>query len=159
MKIKSPADMKLVVQDLKQKNKRIVSTNGAFDLLHAGHIRCLEFAKSKGDVLIVGLNSDSSIKKYKSETRPIIPENERAEMLSALEYVDYIVIFEEETPDEFIKLVCPDVHIKGAEYKENLSEKELVESLGGIIFFRERKPGEVTTTKIIEKIMKTYKGD
>lgn len=141
---------------LKKAGKKIVTTNGAFDLLHVGHIRCLNFAKQQGDILVVGLNSDSSIKKYKSEKRPFFPENERAEILSSLACVDFVVIFNEETPLCFLDKVKPHIHVKGIEYKNNLLEKDLVEKNGGKIKFREGPKDETTTTKIINKIIEKY---
>ncbi len=152
-KIVSRAELQNIVKKLKQENKKIVTTNGAFDLLHAGHIKSLKFAKEHGDILIVGLNSDSSIKKYKSEKRPIIPEKERACVLSSVEDVDYVTIFEEETPLNLLEKIKPDVHVKGSEYKEKISEKKIVETYGGKVVFIERDNNDISTTKIIERIL------
>ena len=152
-KIISRTDLKEVVESLKKKNKKIVTTNGSFDLLHAGHIKSLKFAKEQGDVVIVGLNTDSSIKKYKSEKRPIIPEKQRTEILSAIMYVDYIVLFDEKTPNELLKEIQPDVHVKGSEYEENIPEKKIVEKYGGKVVFVERDEKEVSSTNIINRIL------
>ena len=152
-KIVSGAELQNIVEKLKQENKKIVTTNGAFDLLHAGHIKSLKFAKEQGDILIVGLNSNSSIKKYKSKKRPIIPETERAYLLSSVKYVDYITIFEEETPLNLLEIIKPDVHVKGSEYKKNILEKKVVEKYGGKVVFIEREVNDVSTTKIIERIL------
>jgi len=99
-----------------RKKKTIVFTNGCFDIIHAGHVRYLKKAKSLGDFLVVGLNSDSSVKKIKGEKRPIVPQKERAEVLSGLEAVDYVVLFNEPTPTKLIEAVLPDVLVKGADW-------------------------------------------
>ncbi len=156
-KIKSVDEIGQIAGELKEKGKKIVTTNGAFDLLHAGHIRNLQFCKAQGDVLIVGLNSDSSIKKYKSEKRPIIPQRQRAEVLAALESVDYVVIFPETTPLNLLKIIKPDVHVKGSEYKKGLIEQDIIEKNNGKIVFFEKDPKGLSTSKIIEKIKGVYK--
>ena len=142
-----------IVKDTRKKKKKIVTTNGAFDLFHVGHLNTIEFSKNLGDILIVCLNSDNSIKRYKSKRRPIIPQEQRAEIVAAIEYVDYVIIFDEETPVELLSLIKPDFHVKGSEYKNNLLEKEVIERNGGKLFFIERD--DISTTKIIEKILKS----
>lgn len=117
-KIITQNELKEVVKSLKAQNKKIVFTNGCFDLLHIGHTRLLNMAKEEGDVLIVGLNSDSSVSAIKPD-RPIIPENERAEVLSCLEMVDYIVIFNEPEPTDLIKEIMPNTLVKGGDWKED----------------------------------------
>lgn len=117
-KIVKRSEIKKVVQDLKAQDKKIVFTNGCFDLIHIGHARLLKMAKGEGDVLIVGLNSDSSVKTIKPD-RPIIPENERAEVLSNLEMIDYVVIFSEPEPTELIKEIRPHILVKGGDWKED----------------------------------------
>ena len=117
-KIITRSELKGVVENLKAQNKRIVFTNGCFDLIHIGHIRLLKMAKGEGDVLIVGLNSDSSVSAIKPD-RPIIPEDARAEVLSALEMVDYVVIFDEPEPTDLIKEIMPNILVKGGDWKEN----------------------------------------
>jgi D-beta-D-heptose 7-phosphate kinase/D-beta-D-heptose 1-phosphate adenosyltransferase len=117
-KIVKRSEIKRVVQDFKAQDKKIVFTNGCFDLIHIGHIRLLKMAKGEGDVLIVGINSDSSVKTIKPD-RPIIPEDERAEVLSALEMVDYVVIFSEPEPTELIKEIRPHILVKGGDWKED----------------------------------------
>jgi D-beta-D-heptose 7-phosphate kinase/D-beta-D-heptose 1-phosphate adenosyltransferase len=112
------------VQNLKNENKRVVFTNGCFDILHLGHIKYLQKAKSFGDVLIVGVNSDDSVKRLKGESRPINPEYDRAYLLGALECVDFVTVFGEDTPYELIKTIKPDVLVKGGDYKD----KEVVGS-------------------------------
>lgn len=131
-KIKNLEEIKEITDQLKNNSKKIVFTNGCFDILHIGHTRLLEAAKSHGDVLIIGLNSDSSIKKIKGPDRPIIPENERAELLSALSCIDYIVFFEEDTPINLIKELQPEVIVKGGDYaKETVCGADFVEQKGG----------------------------
>lgn len=112
--------------------RRVVFTNGVFDLLHPGHIRYLRAARAEGDVLIVGLNSDRSVRAIKGPTRPITPEQERAEILSALRFVDAVVIFDEDTPAEIIRRVQPDVLVKGADWGEHaIVGRDTVEARGG----------------------------
>ena len=112
--------------------RRVVFTNGVFDLLHPGHIRYLRAARAEGDVLIVGLNSDRSVRAIKGPSRPITPEHERAEILSALTFVDAVAIFDEDTPAEIIRLVQPDVLVKGADWGEHaIVGRDTVEARGG----------------------------
>ena len=113
--LKSLEEIKSIRKKLKSENKKVVFTNGCFDLIHAGHIDYLSKAKAMGDILIVGLNSDASIKRIKGDKRPILNEDERAFIISSLKPVDYVVIFEEDTPHETIKKIIPDVLIKGAD--------------------------------------------
>ncbi len=144
-----------LVAELKSSGKKIVTTNGAFDLLHIGHTRALQKSKSLGDILIVGVNSDASVKQYKSPRRPIIPERERAEMLAALSCVDYVVLFEEDTPLRFLEAAKPDIHTKGGDYDpEQLKETELIRRQGGVIFKTESIGG--SSTGIIERILGIY---
>ncbi|TAL48869.1 D-glycero-beta-D-manno-heptose 1-phosphate adenylyltransferase [Patescibacteria group bacterium] len=141
-----------IVADLKKQGKKIVTTNGAFDILHIGHKRMLEVSKALGDILIVGVNSDSSVKQYKSDLRPVIPEADRAEMLAGLACVDYVTIFAEPDPKNFLELVKPNVHTKSGDYTaEGLKETPTVRKNGGevvIIPYVESK----STTNIINKI-------
>ena len=132
--------------------KRIVFTNGCFDILHVGHIRYLRQASQLGDMLVVGLNSDASVRRLKDEGRPINSENDRAELLASLEFVDYIVVFEEDTPYELIREIEPDVLVKGGDYApENVVGKELVEARGGKLVLIDFVEGK-STTGIIHKI-------
>ncbi|MBI4845784.1 MAG: D-glycero-beta-D-manno-heptose 1-phosphate adenylyltransferase [Candidatus Omnitrophica bacterium] len=138
----------------KQKNKRVVFTNGCFDILHYGHVKYLEDAKSKGDILVVGINSDSSVKTLKGNLRPIVPEKERAFVIAALESVDYVVIFDELTPLELIKKLKPEVLVKGADWKKkNIIGAGFVENYGGKVARIKFLVG-YSTTKIIKKISK-----
>jgi len=113
----SPTSIKNLVNNLRRQKRKIVFTNGVFDILHYGHIDYLTKAKAFGDVLIVGLNSDRSVRKFKPKDRPIQHEKDRARILTALKMVDYVIMFSEETPERLIKLVRPDVLVKGADYK------------------------------------------
>ena len=110
-------EAKKKIEELKINGKKVVFTNGCFDILHAGHVKYLEEAKSYGDILILGLNADSSVRKLKGPTRPINNQDDRAYILASLESVDYVVIFEEETPYELIKLIKPQVLVKGGDYE------------------------------------------
>ena len=136
----------------RQAGKRVVFTNGVFDLLHPGHIRYLQAARAEGDVLIVGVNSDRSVRTIKGPERPIMPEAERAEVLAALDCVDAVVIFDEETPAEIIRAVQPDVLVKGADWAADaIVGRETVEARGGRVV---RMPVEQgwSTSAILEKI-------
>ena len=141
-----------VIEELKREGKKVVFTNGCFDILHVGHLTYLNEAKKQGDYLVIGVNSDSSVKRLKGETRPINSEKDRAEMLSGLKAVDMTVIFEEDTPVELIESLKPSIHVKGGDYrKEDLPETEVVERNGGevrILNFVEGK----STTNIVKKI-------
>jgi D-beta-D-heptose 7-phosphate kinase/D-beta-D-heptose 1-phosphate adenosyltransferase len=136
---------------LKQENKTVVFTNGAFDLLHTGHLRYLTYAREQGDCLIIGLNSDTSVKRYKGEKRPIVPELERAEMLLGLKVVDYVVVFDEDEPKDLIKHILPDVLVKGADWAHYVSGRDIVEENGGKVILAEFIAGR-STTNIIKKI-------
>lgn len=145
-----------VVANLKKQGKKIVTKNGAFDLLHVGHVRMLEASKALGDILIVGVNSDSSIKQYKSDIRPIISENDRAEMVAALACVDFVTIYNEPDPRNFLEIVKPDIHTGPGDFKvEAMLEASTVEENGGTVVIVPRTPHE-STTSIIERIAKAY---
>ena len=144
-----------VVSPLRE-TKRVVFTNGCFDIIHAGHVDYLEEAKALGDLLVVGMNSDDSIRRIKGEKRPIVPQDMRARVLSSLKPVDYVVIFEEDTPFELIKRVKPHILVKGGDWKlENIVGREFVESYGGVV---KTIPFEydISTSKIIEKVVNLY---
>ena len=132
-------------------NKKIVFTNGCFDLLHVGHVRYLQQAKALGDMLVMGINSDSSVKAVKSESRPVQNQHDRAEILSSLAFVDFVVIFEEQTPENLIKLVHPDVLTKGGDWTpDKIVGGTFVESYGGKVVSLPYVEGK-STTQIIEK--------
>ena len=149
-------DLLVIREKLKQKGKKVVFTNGCFDILHAGHVDYLKKAKELGDVLIVGLNSDPSVKKIKGNKRPIVNQNERAFILSNLNPVDYVVLFEEETPYKIIKKIIPDILVKGSDWIINdIVGKDIVESNGGAV----KTVDFVTfqsTTDIIKKVLAVY---
>ena len=156
-KIKTKEEISAISEELKKQGKKVVTTNGVFDLLHIGHVRSFEKAKSFGDVLIVGINSDSSVKKIKGDKRPIISQNDRAEMLATLNVVDYIVIFEETTPNVILDAIKPSIHIKGKDWENKFCpEKELIEKNGGKMEFIDLIQG-LSTTNIINKILECYK--
>ena len=133
-------------------NKKIVWTNGCFDLLHLGHIDYLSKAKDEGDVLIVGVNTDESVKKIKKEGRPITDEKSRSTIVSALHFVDAVVLFDEETPYEMIKIIQPDVLVKGSDYiADDIVGYDIVKAKGGEVVTIDFLPG-YSTTNIEEKI-------
>jgi D-beta-D-heptose 7-phosphate kinase/D-beta-D-heptose 1-phosphate adenosyltransferase len=136
---------------LRAKGKRIVTINGSFDILHNGHLYILNEARLRGDVLIVGLNSDASVRSYKGPSRPIVPERRRAEMLLALRMVDYVHIFDEPDPIAFLNELKPDVHVNGSEYGENCIESETVKCAGGRIHVVNRLPG-LATSSLVERL-------
>jgi len=148
--------LKALRKKWKEEGKKLVFTNGCFDLLHIGHIRYLRKAKSLGDYLVVGLNSDRSVRKIKGEKRPIMPEKERAEILSSLWFVDYVVIFQEETPKRIIKALKPDYLVKGADWgmEQIVGAKEVL-SWGGKVKRIKLTPGR-SSSGIIEQIVKRY---
>lgn len=126
--------LKEITESLKEKGKKIILANGCFDIIHVGHVRYLRDAKSRGDVLIVALNSDKSVKLLKGEGRPLMNELERAEILSSFEFVDYIVIFDEKDVSRVLLELKPHVHAKGSDYtEETVPEREIVLSYGGEI--------------------------
>lgn len=155
-KLKTREEIAKIVEELRKEGKSIVTVNGSFDILHIGHIRMLEEAKQQGDLLIVGLNSDSSVKQYKSKDRPINPEGARAGMLEALECVDYITIFDETDPRALLEAIKPDVHVNGPEWGgQDCIEAETVRKHGGRIHVSKKVKG-FSTTAMIEKILKVY---
>jgi D-beta-D-heptose 7-phosphate kinase/D-beta-D-heptose 1-phosphate adenosyltransferase len=136
---------------LKRQHKKIVFTNGCFDLLHVGHVRYLQEARALGDLLVVGVNSDASVKVLKGPTRPVQIEADRAEILAALACVDYTVIFNEETPAELIRQVVPDILVKGGDWKiEQIVGADFVIAQGGKVLSLQFVDGK-STTKLIEK--------
>jgi D-beta-D-heptose 7-phosphate kinase/D-beta-D-heptose 1-phosphate adenosyltransferase len=155
-KIKGREELHQIIQDLKTKGKRVVFTNGCFDLLHVGHIRYLEKARSLGDILIVGLNTDRSVQTIKGPHRPILPEGERAEVLSGLWCVDYITLFDEPTPLELIVSLRPDVLVKGGDWaKETTVGREAVEGSGGEVVILPFVQG-ASSSNIIETILRRF---
>ena len=150
------SDLVQAVEGLRKAGKRIVFTNGCFDILHVGHVRYLAAARSKGDALVLGLNSDASVKSIKPDKRPIVDQDQRAEVLSGLACVDYITIFDEPDPLALIRTIKPDVLIKGADWEEaEIIGSDVVKSYGGNVVRIEVVPG-ISTSRIIEKILKVY---
>lgn len=144
------------IEKLKKENKKIVFTNGVFDIIHRGHVEYLSEAKSLGDVLIVGLNSDSSVKMIKGEKRPVVPEENRAFVLANLKPVDYVIIFSEDTPYNLINKIKPGILVKGADWDEDkIVGADIVKSNGGEIK-RIRFVENNSSTNIIDKIIQLY---
>ena len=136
----------------KQEGKKIVFTNGCYDLLHVGHVRCFQEAKRLGDVLVVGLNSDRSVRELKGAPRPIVLEAERAEILAALACIDYITIFDQDNPQDIITRVKPDILVKGGDWTvDTIVGRDVVESYGGKVLSLPLTPG-VSTTTIVNDI-------
>ncbi|MCR5559727.1 MAG: D-glycero-beta-D-manno-heptose 1-phosphate adenylyltransferase [Schwartzia sp.] len=145
-------DIEKFCEVLRKGGKRVVFTNGCFDILHAGHVRYLEKARSLGDCLVLGLNSDSSVRRLKGPDRPVNREEDRAEVVGALKSVDYVTVFDEPTASELIALVKPAVYAKGGDYTlDTLPEAKIVQNYGGEVAFIDLVEGR-STTNIIEKI-------
>jgi rfaE bifunctional protein nucleotidyltransferase chain/domain len=155
-KIQAVSRLKKIAGTLKRQGKKIVFTNGCFDILHVGHIRYLTKARKMGDLLIVGLNTDRSVRMIKGDKRPIVSEKERAEVLAALEIVDYVVLFDEPDPLRLIAALKPDILVKGADWsKDEIVGREVVEKAGGKIARIPLVPGS-SSTNVIEKILNAY---
>jgi rfaE bifunctional protein nucleotidyltransferase chain/domain len=151
-RVLSTADAAAWAEEARRAGRRVVFTNGVFDLVHPGHVRYLRDAKALGDVLMVAVNSDRSARANKGRDRPINPEHERAEVLAALEVVDAVVVFDENTPLEIVTRVQPDVLVKGADWDaDSIVGREIVESRGGRVTRIELAPG-FSTSKLIEKV-------
>jgi rfaE bifunctional protein nucleotidyltransferase chain/domain len=150
-KIVSRAELAEVAADLHAQGKTIVTCNGSFDLFHYGHLHFLQDAAAQGDVLIVGMNSDSSIKQYKSPERPIVPQEQRAAMLAALGIVSYVHVFDELVPMPWLAIVKPDLHANGAEYGADCIEAETVKRCGGRLHLVPKVAG-LSTTELIARI-------
>jgi glycerol-3-phosphate cytidylyltransferase len=145
------------IQKLRTANKKVVFTNGCFDLIHIGHLRTFNEAKKMGDILIVGLNSDRSVKALKGETRPFISEQDRAELVLALKPVDYVIIFEETDVSHLLETIRPDIYVKGGDYTlENLPEKETIIRLNIEVKFIPLIAG-ISTTELVNRVSKATK--
>lgn len=154
-KIKSSRAMESLAANLKKRGKKVVFTNGCFDLLHVGHVRYLRRAREAGDFLVVGLNTDSSVRKIKGRGRPILPGRERAELLAALEFVDAVVFFSEPTPIRLIELIRPDVLVKGADWPAHqIVGGDLVKLSGGQVCRIPLARGK-STSAIIKRIQRS----
>jgi len=155
-KIRSREDLAAELRDRRDRGERVVFTNGCFDLLHPGHIRYLCEAARLGDLLVVGLNSDRSVRTLKGPERPLVPQEERAEMLAALEAVDYVCVFDEDTPRELILQLRPDVLVKGGDYRrEDLAGAAEIESWGGETVLAPLTEGK-STRGLIGEILRRY---
>ena len=156
-KIYYRSELASILRQEKANGNIVVTTNGCFDVLHLGHLRYLQAARQLGDLLVVAVNSDSSVRQLKGENRPLVPEAERAEMLAGLECVDYVVIFPELTPIDLLSELKPNIHVKGGDYKlEQLIEKDVVEANGGEVVVGLNVPGK-STTNLIQVICERYK--
>jgi rfaE bifunctional protein nucleotidyltransferase chain/domain len=156
-KVKSRDQIKATAGRAKKEGQKIVFTNGCFDLLHVGHLRVLDAAKKLGDVLVVALNSDRSVREIKGRDRPIVPENERAELIAALEMVDYVTLFDEPDPINLLREIKPDVLVKGGDWGEDkVVGRELVEGWGGKVAVIPYL-ADHSTTDIVKKIERTRK--
>jgi rfaE bifunctional protein nucleotidyltransferase chain/domain len=136
----------------KRSGKTVVFTNGCYDILHPGHIRLLESARSLGDILILALNTDASVQRLKGPTRPLVSQDERAELAAALQAVDAVTFFDEDTPRELIAAVVPDVLVKGADWSHFIAGREEVEAAGGKVLALPLEPG-YSTTGILEDVL------
>ncbi|MBN1669593.1 MAG: D-glycero-beta-D-manno-heptose 1-phosphate adenylyltransferase [Kiritimatiellae bacterium] len=155
-KVKSLAELGKAVRALKEAGKRVVWTNGCFDLLHVGHVRYLRQARKLGDVLIVGLNTDKSVRKIKGAKRPLVTGSRRAEVLSALESVDHIVLYDDARPDRLLRYLKPDIHVKGGDYAlADIPEAAAVAEYGGKVVVLRQTRG-ASTTNLIRNIVRLY---
>ncbi len=151
-----PQQLAPILKNLQNQGKKVVFTNGVFDLLHLGHVTYLQKARDLGDVLVVALNSDASVKRIKGPLKPLLPLDERAEMLLALVCVDYVTFFEEDTPFEAVKLLRPDILVKGGDWAvDKIVGGDLVESWGGKVTNIPVVPGR-STTNLIEIVRERY---
>ena len=151
-KVVNEKELKEIVENLKKQNKKTVFTNGCFDIIHIGHVRYLKASKQCGDILIVGLNSDSSVKKLKGDSRPVNNQNDRAEILSEFNFVDYVIIFDENSPAYLLDRIKPDIYTKGADYTmDNLPEAPVVIKNNIEVRFINFVEGK-STTNILNKI-------
>jgi len=152
-KIRTLEELQRIVSVAREEKKRIVTTNGCFDILHVGHVRSLAFAKSQGDILIVGVNSDTSVRALKGESCPIVPQDERAEVLTGFASVDYVFIFDG-MPIDWIKKIRPDIQVKSEDVQRHpafLPEKEEIEKYGGRVVLAPHTKG-ISSTNLLEKI-------
>jgi len=155
-KVRSLAEMIEVRRSLRAAGRKLVFTNGCFDILHVGHVRYLKEARSLGDALLVAVNGDDSVRRIKGPNRPIVPETERAEVIAALACVDHVILFHEPTPREVIDAIVPDVLVKGADWGlDAIVGRDTVERAGGIVCNIELVPG-ASTTGIIERVLKSF---
>lgn len=155
-KILSRSAMRAERDRLQREGRSLVFTNGAFDILHAGHVTYLNFARAQGDALVVGLNSDASVKRYKGDKRPVNPQDDRALVLAGLECVDYVVVFDEDEPKELIGEIIPQVLVKGADWAHYVSGRDIVEAHGGKVVLADMVAGR-STSNAIQRILEVYR--
>jgi rfaE bifunctional protein nucleotidyltransferase chain/domain len=154
-KIVTRAELPGLGERLRAEGRRVVFTNGCFDLFHVGHLRYLTQARALGDVLVVALNSDAGVRRLKGPSRPILPEDERAELLVGLACVDYVTLFDEQLPNDTLTALRPHLHVKGGDYEaERLPETPLVRSLGGEVVIMPLVEGR-STTSLIQRILES----
>ena len=147
-----------ILTQRRRRGEKVVFTNGCFDILHAGHVKYLQFARQQGDMLVVGLNSDKSVAALKGAKRPIVAQSERAMIVSALSAVDYVVIFDDETPAALIKEIRPDILVKGEDWREKgVVGRDTVEADGGKVILAPLVEG-LSTTGIVERVLDAYSG-
>lgn len=153
-KVKAQIDLAQIVQARRERGERCVFTNGCFDILHVGHIRYLQEARELGDYLVVALNSDQSVRQLKGYPRPFVTQDERAEMIAALESVDYVTIYDELTADEVIRLLRPEIYVKGGDYQlDEIPETPVVRSYGGQVVTVTLVQGR-STTRLVERVVR-----
>jgi rfaE bifunctional protein nucleotidyltransferase chain/domain len=140
---------------LKEQGKTVSFTNGCFDILHPGHVTYLNFARKQGDVLVLGMNSDASVRRNKGDDRPIVCEEDRARVIAGLECIDYVVLFDEDEPRELIAELLPDVLVKGEDWAHYVSGREEVEAAGGKVVLAKMVEGR-STTNVIERVLEVY---
>ena len=157
-KIKDWGGLAVAFGEEQAQGRKVVFTNGAFDILHAGHVTYLEFARQQGDALAVGVNSDASVKRYKGEKRPIIAQEHRVRLLASLECVDFVVVFDEDEPKDLIAAVGPDVLVKGADWSHYVSGREEVEARGGKVVLADMVAG-LSTSNVIERVLEAYRDE
>lgn len=156
-KIKTLKQLIPIIERLKKQNKKIVTTNGVFDVLHLGHVKYLEEAKKLGDVLIVGVNTDASVKQIKGDKRPINDERSRIGVLAGIESVDYAFLFDEKDPKSWLSKLKPSIHVKAGDYKlSQIIERDVVEKNRGKIVIAKMKEG-YSTTGLINRILSIYR--
>ena len=153
-KVLDAAAMRAERDRLHAEGRTLVFTNGCFDILHAGHVTYLQFARAQGDALCIGLNSDASVRRNKGPTRPIVSEDNRAKLLSCLRFVDYVVLFDEDEPKDLIAKILPDVLVKGKDWAHYVSGRDVVEANGGRVVLADLVPG-LSTTNIVRRILET----
>ena len=152
-KYKTLDDIVRIRQELSLKGKRLVFTNGCFDILHLGHVRYLNQARTLGDILVVGVNSDLSVRRIKGNARPLVPEMERVEVLAALECIDYVFLFDDQTPQKIIEAIVPDILVKGSDWKlQDVVGRDVVEKNGGAVLTIPVVEGFSTTAIILTVI-------